>query len=369
MEFVATTFKNLEPLLEKELKALGAKIERTPKRAVVCSGEKKVFYRCLYKSRLALRIVVPIAKFKIRGEQDLYQSSKQIPWHQFMTCDTSFSISASVHSSLFNHTKYPVYKLKDAICDYFVSRDGKRPDIDTEFPEAQFHLRVSEKFITISRDASGEPLFKRGYKRKTVQAPLNEIVAAAMILSSEWSDTTLLDPMAGSGTIIAEALMIRNRIPAQFYRRDLGVFLWPDFDESLWQTITEEDQWPSDLKGNYYAYDSNPRAIDAMERNFENMNFEEEIHYELRDFFSAKSPEEKGTIIFNPPYDERMSLEDAATFYRKIGDKLKEDYKGWDVWIFTSNFDALKKIGMKPSKKLILYNGPLECRFHNYKVF
>ncbi len=369
MEFVATTFKNLEPLLVKELQDLGATVEKTPKRAVICQGSKKVFYQCLYKSRLSLRILVPMAKFKIRGDRDLYHESKKIDWDEYMNSDITFTIKASVHSSLFNHTKYPIYKVKDAICDYFVEKHGKRPDIDTEYPEIQFHLRVSEKFVTISRDASGDPLYKRGYKSKTVKAPINEILASAMVMNSDWNDETLLDPMCGSGTILTEAIMIRNNIPAQYFRRDMSIFQWRDFDQKLWDEVTRSYVLPDKIDGKYFGYDEDPRAIDAIESNLENMGLEDQVDYNLDDFFTANAPSKEGIIIFNPPYDERMSLEDASSFYRKIGDKLKKDYKGWKIWIFTSNFDALRKIGMKPSKKLILFNGPLECRFHQYEVF
>lgn len=375
MEFVATTFKNLEPLLEEELKQLGIFVARSQSRAVVCKGEKKDLYKALYSSFLSLRILVPVEKFKIQNGEELYKRAKNINWEQYLNARDSFAIHASVHSQLFNHSKYPVYRLKDAICDYFVESTGVRPDIDQENPDLLINLRVSERFVTISLDASGEPLFKRGYKEKGAMAPMNEVLAAALIKASGWEKGPLLDPMCGSGTLLSEAFLLHNHYPAQYFRDDMAVFKWnsmaPDlsFDQALWEEVQLEQQPEGGASGDFFGSDEQPRAIDASEANVQKFDAEDHFHFALKDFFTSSAPTPRGTLIMNPPYDERMPLDEAATFYRAIGDHCKEAYKGWTIWIFTANYDALRKIGMKPSKKWIFFNGPLECRFHKYEVF
>lgn len=370
MEFVATTFKNLEPLLAEELESLGAHIVNSPKRAVVCEGEEEVFYRCLYRSRFALRMLVPILKFKIFKDQDLYHEAKAFNWSKYLNAYQEFAIQASVHSHHFNHTKYPVYLLKDAICDFFQEKSGARPNVNVDTPDVQFHLRASENFITVSLDASGFPLYKRGYKSQSVNAPLNEILAAAIIAHTDTGEKCFLDAMTGSGTIICEALMARQKIPAQYFRKEFGLFNWNSFDKNLWKKILNERN-PSDGAGggNLFAWDFDHRALKAADINLTNMKGDTFVQSDLIDFFESEAPCAEGIIVMNPPYDERMSLDDASSFYRAIGDHLKKAYKGWSAWVFTGNFDALRKIGMKPSKKIILYNGPLECRLHRYDIY
>lgn len=375
MEFVATTFKNLEPFLEEELKQLGIFVARSQSRAVVCKGEKKDLYKALYCSFLSLRILVPVEKFKIHYGDELYKKAKRIRWEQYFSSRDSFAIHASVHSNFFNHSKYPVYRLKDAICDYFVDQTGVRPDVDQEDPDVLINLRVSESFVTISMDASGEPLFKRGYKEKGAAAPMNEVLAAALIKASGWEKGPLCDPMCGSGTLLSEAFLLHNKYPAQYFREDMAIFKWsahdPDlnFDRELWETILQEHQPEETASGDFFGSDEQPRAIDAAEANVEKFDADSQFHFSLRDFFESSAPTPRGTLIMNAPYDERMPLDEAAGFYRAIGDHCKKAYKGWTIWIFTANFDALRKIGMKPSKKWIFFNGPLECRFHKYEVF
>jgi putative N6-adenine-specific DNA methylase len=369
MEFVATTFKNLEPLLEQELKDLGIFVARTQSRAVVCKGEKKDLYRALYNSFLSLRILVPVEKFKIRFEDQLYKEARNIRWEKYLSADSSFAIHASVHSKLFNHTKYPVYRLKDAICDYFDTKYGHRPDVNLENPDMTFHLRISERHITISLDASGEPLYKRGYKTAGAQAPMNEVLATALIKASKWKSGAFLDPMCGSGTLLTEAFLINMEYPAQYFREDLAIFKWKSFDLDIWEEVRSQNEPSSKTSGKFYGLELDPRAVDATIQNIKALNADQYFDIRLNDFFRSSAPESSGTIIMNPPYDERMPIEDACSFYRRIGDHLKEAYKGWNIWIFTANYEALRKIGMKPSKKHIFYNGPLECRFHLYEVF
>ena len=328
--FLAKTFQGLEEVLANELRSIGAKDIKILKRAVSFSGDKKLLYRANYELRTALRILVPFHYFRVRHESALYNKVKAIDWSSFMGIKDTFAIDAVTYSKYFKHSKYAALKTKDAIVDQFRDKFGQRPNVNTFTPTLRIHVHINEDQCTLLFDSSGEPLFKRGYRKETLEAPINEVLAAGMIQLSGWKrDCNFIDAMCGSGTILFEALMFAKNIPPQFQREDFGFKKWKDFDESLWaEVVKEANKKQRAFNYKILGFDKDFQAIRIAQRNLEQAGFEGQITFERKKFETLEPPKEKGVLIMNPPYDERLRSSNINELYGLIGDRLKKVFSG-----------------------------------------
>lgn len=367
---IAKTFAGLEDVLAQELTDLGAQNIKKLNRAVAFDGDKSMMYKANYYLRTALCILKPIATFDAKDEDALYKEISRINWNRYMKVDESFAITATTFSTTFTHSKYVALKTKDALVDQFRRRTGKRPDVDTENPDLRIEIHIAQNRVTVLLNSSGEPLFKRGYRQASVKAPINEVLAAGMILLSGWEcKSDLIDPMCGSGTILIEAALIAYGIAPGTYRQQFGFEKWSDFDADLFAEITEESPEPDEFKFTISGSDINPGAVKAAEANIKSAFLGKKVNVELHNFFDIRPKTAAGTIITNPPYGERLQPDDLRIFYQKIGDKLKLDFRGYEAWLIGSNQDFMKYIGLHPEKKIKLYNGALECSFRKFTMY
>ena len=371
MQIVAKTFHGLEDVLTQELEALGAQNIKKVTRAVEFEGDKKLLYRANYELRTALRILVPFYKFRARHENHFYKKVSEFDWSTLLSNHETFAIASAVKSKYFNHSKYMSLKMKDAIVDQFRRNTGERPSIDTQKPTLRFHLLIQEDRCEIALDSSGDSLHKRGYRLNALEAPINEALAASMILLTGWkNETTLFDPMCGAGTIPIEAAMIARNIPPQILKERFGFHEWKDFDKKIWDEVVEEAKGrinQDELK--IKASDKDPQARFFSRKNAMLIDLDEDLTFERKDFYTIEPESEEGIVIMNPPYHERLELEDAEKFYQEIGDHFKNKFQGWTAWMISSNKNALKKFGLRPSKKYTLYNGKLECKYQKFELF
>ncbi|WP_324678023.1 THUMP domain-containing class I SAM-dependent RNA methyltransferase [Hymenobacter sp. GOD-10R] len=372
----ATTQFGLEEVLANELRQLGATIDRVGQRAVEFSGNKQLLYEAVLWCRTAMRILKPFAGFYARDERALYREVNRVDWQQFIQPDQTFAITAVVNKSSFEHSLFVAQLTKDAIVDQFRDRTGQRPSVDVKNPDIRLHLHMLENEVTLSLDAAGDSLHRRGYRQGTNVAPLNEVLAAGLLLLTGWDGhKTLIDPMCGSGTLLTEAALIAQRIaPGLYHQGKFGFENWPDFDQALWESVRldarqarlEEPQaylGGSDLSGEF---------INLARQNVAAADLEDFIRLSVRDVKDAKAParEEPGIVIMNPPYGERIGEEtEMAALYKTIGDTLKSGFQGYDAYVFTGNLEAAKRIGLKTSRRIPLYNGPIDCRLLKYELY
>lgn len=370
-KMLAKTFLGLEEVLKDELIKLGAPDVKAVNRAVEFSGDKALLYRANFHLRTALKILKPIAEFKVHNENELYDAVQSIPWDTIFDVNQTFAIDSVVYSQHFSHSKYVALKVKDAIVDQFRDKYQKRPYVETENPEIQLNLHISDNLCTISLDSSGESLHKRGYRKKATKAPLNEVLAAGMILLSGWDlQHNFIDPMCGSGTLIIEAAMIAYGVSPGIYREKFGFESWRDFDSELLETIYEEESVSKTFNSKIIGSDVSEIAIRIAKENIANAALKRKIDINITPIENFNPPEkEKGVIITNPPYGERLKKIQLKEFYSTLGDLFKNKYEGYNIWLLSSNFEAIKYIGLKPSQKITLYNGPLECKFLKYEIY
>ncbi|MCB2195739.1 MAG: RNA methyltransferase [Bacteroidetes bacterium] len=370
-KLTAKTFKGLEDVLYEELKNLGAQNLIKGNRAVEFEGDKALMYRANFHLRTALRILKPIAEFKISNEHELYDAIQTIDWSSYFDLKDTFAVDSVVHSNNFSHSKYVALKVKDAIVDQFRSKFKKRPYVDTDNPSLRISVHISHDQCTVSLDSSGESLHKRGYRIKTNKAPLNEVLAAGMILLSGWDKKSVfIDPMCGSGTLVIEAAMMAHNIPPGMYRESFGFETWNDFDADLLESIYEEDIPDVNAEIRILGSDVSEIAIRIAKENIENANLKRKIDLLIKPIENYNPPsEESGIVITNPPYGERIKKNEINSFYKLLGDRFKNKYSGFEVWLLSSNFEAIKHIGLKPTQKLTLFNGTLECKFLNYSIY
>ncbi len=368
---VAKTFFGFEELLAKELRDLGAQDVEMGVRMVRFAGDKGFMYKSNIALRTALKILKPIYNFRVTNEDQLYRGIYMIDWTKYLKENQTFVIDATVHSDMFNHTEFVAQKSKDAIVDQFRKKFGQRPSVDKIHPDLSINIHIDRDQCTVSLDTSGASLHHRGYKTATNIAPINEVLAAGMVMLTDWNGSgDFLDPMCGSGTILAEAAMIACNIPANINRKEFAFEKWNDWDPELFETITESllkkvREFHYTIKG----YDKAPSAVQKARENIENANLSEYIKIEELNFFETKK-ETVGplTMVFNPPYGERLNV-DMERFYQEIGDTLKQSYPGTHAWFITANLEALKFVGLKPSRKIKLFNAGLEARFAKYEMY
>ena len=371
-KMVATTMFGLEEVLATELTNLGAQNVVVGVRNVSFVGDKGFMYKANIALRTAIRILKPIKRFKVFDEDDLYKKIQLIEWERFMTVDSTFAIGAVVNSKNFTtNSHYISLKSKDAIADYFRHKYHKRPNVDVKHPDLKIHVHIQKDFCSISLDSSGDSLHKRGYRNLTNIAPINEVLAAGLVLLSGYTgDCNFIDPMCGSGTILIEAAMIANNIPANINRKEFGFENWEDYDEDLYFKI--QDSLLKKITSSHFkimGFDKAPSAVRKAKENIENANLSEFIGVHHINFFnSAKEVFGKTTILFNPPYGERLDI-NINEFYKNIGDTLKGGYPDSTVWFITSNKEAIKHVGLRTSKRIPLKNGDLDCVYVRYDIY
>ncbi len=369
-QMVAKTFAGLEDVLAGELEALGAVNIKKLIRAVSFEGDKALMYRANYCLRTALCVLKPIADFEAKNEDTYYKEIGRINWDEYMSVNETLAISATTNSTIFTHSQYASLKAKDAIVDQFRRRTGKRPNVDTENPDLRIEIHIAQTHVTVLLNSSGEPLYKRGYRQASVKAPINEVLAAGMIMLSGWNaNSDFYDPMCGSGTLLIEAAMIAYGIAPGTFRSQFAFEKWSDFDADLLSDIADETPEVPEFKYTITGSDLNPGAVKAAEMNIKAAFLSKKINVQLKNFFDLRPATAAGTIITNPPYGERLQPNDLRIFYQKIGDKLKSEFTGYEVWIIGSNTELMNFIGLRPERKIKLYNGALECSFRKYSVY
>jgi putative N6-adenine-specific DNA methylase len=371
-KMVAKTLYGLEELLASELRQLGASAVEIGTRNVSFEGDTGFMYKANLCCRTAIKVLKPITAFNVFKEEDLYKKVYDIPWENYMHANGSLAVDATVFSKYFTHSQYIALKTKDAIVDRFRDKEGERPDVDLDHPSLRINVHIDRNICTISLDSSGASLHKRGYKTASTLAPINEVLAAGMIMLSDWNGkSNFLDPMCGSGTILAEAAMIACNIPPNLNRDEFGFETWPDFDVDLFELIEASAlKKIRDFNYKIYGFDNDTMAVKKAKENIRNANLQDFVEISTADFFiSKKETEGPLHLVFNPPYDERLAIRDIEAFYGKIGTTLKHGYPGSQAWMITSNMEALKCVGLRPSKKIKLYNGKLESRFVKYEMY
>lgn len=369
-ELIAKTFMGLEPVLAKELTQLGANDIQIGRRMVSFSGNKELMYRANFQLRTAIRILKPIKHFKAKSADDVYDEVKKIDWSQYLSLDKTFAVDSVVFSDEFRHSKFVAYKVKDAIVDQFRETQGKRPNISVANPDIRLNMHIAEYDCTLSLDSSGESLHRRGYRQESVEAPLNEVLAAGMILMTGWQgDTDFIDPMCGSGTLPIEAALIAHNMAPGLFRKEYAFEKWPDFDKDLFDDIYNDDSQEREYKHHIYGYDIDIKAVNTARLNVKAAGLTSTITIEEADFKNFTQPAEKSLLVTNPPYGERISTPDLLGTYKMIGERLKHQFLNNDAWVLSYREECFDQIGLKPSIKIPLYNGSLECEFRKYQIF
>jgi putative N6-adenine-specific DNA methylase len=368
---VAKTVSGLEQSLADELSVLGAKKIKILNRAVAFEGDTGLMYLANYSCRTALRILKPILTFQAREQDQFYKTIKEYPWEDLYEPHFTFAIDSVIHEAVFTNSQFVSLRAKDAIVDRLRETWGRRPSVNLDDPDIRINIHIQKQECTVSLDSSGGSLHKRGYRKTTGPAPLNEVLAAGMVILSGWDKKSLfMDPMCGSGTLLIEAAMMARNIPAGFFRKDFGFSHWKDFDAELWHRIKEKaDARITECKAEIMGSDQSSRAIQQATENVRFAKLLSDIRLQVSSMESLKPPRENGWVVTNPPYDERMQVDDMIAFHKTIGDVLKKKFTGYQAWVISSDMKALKFIGLHPSKKIILFNGPLECRFVKFDLY
>jgi len=371
-KMIAKTFYGFEEILSEELLRIGAQKIIKGNRNVSFYGDKGFMYKSNISLRTALKIIKPIKEFRFNDINEYYKKIYEIKWENYLDFNSSFLINSVVfNSKIFNNSKFTSLKAKDAIVDRFRNKFNKRPSINSFNPELKIEIHVNRDLCTVSLDSSGESLHKRGYKKYNSAAPLNEVLAAGIILMSDWDKKSdLLDPMCGTGTFLIEAAMIARNIAPNLNRLDFAFEKWKDWDENLFETIEESVKNKEiEFEHKLYGFDISSAMVKKAEKNIEISDLGVDIEIVKKDFLtSIKTDNDKLHILINPPYDKRISV-DVNELYKKIGNTLKNNYLHSNVWLISANLEAIKSIGLKSSKKIKLFNANLESRLLNYHIY
>lgn len=370
MRYKATTFKGLEDVLAKELEDLGATGIKISSRAVFFKGDKEFLYKANVYLRSALKVIMPLRKEQIIKSDDIYHVARKIKWENWFSVDKNFSVSTVGFSDYYNNLNYASLKVKDAIADRFMEVFKKRPNVKSKFADINIHVHVKNKLVEISLDSSGESLHRRGYRRGGHKAPLNEVLAASIVMKSDWNKAEpLYDIMCGSGTILIEALMYAKNIPPRMLRDNYAFMNWKDYSSDLYKKVVKESKQNIIEKDLFlYGNDINKKYVDIVESQLKMLNLENSINLSVGDFRDNTSSKiDNGVIITNPPYGERLE-DNVDELYMDLGNHVKANFKGHRLWIMSSNLSALKKTKMKPSEIYELYNGGLDVRFQEYEI-
>ena len=368
-KIVAKTFAGLENVLADEIRALGAESVTVERRAVSFVGDQEMMYKANFHLRTALKILKPIAEFEVTKRDELYDHAKKIPWTKYLALGKSFAIDSTVQSEMFVNSMYASLKVKDAIADHFREATGKRPSVNAEDPDIRINVYLMGNHCILSLDSSGESLHKRGYRIGQGEAPINEVLAAGMILLTGWhGEKDFLDPMCGSGTLVIEAAMIAKGLPPGMYRKSFGFEQWPDFNEDLFDEIYNGD-YEKEFNGKIIGSDISAMDIAIARANVKNASLTKVIELQVQDFIKMEPPFTNGIIITNPPYGERMKPQSINELYASVGNTFKNKFAGFEAWMISSSEDGLKSIGLKPAKKIDLFNGALACSYRCYELF
>ncbi len=374
LRLTAKAIYGLEEVLSFELKKLGARDIEPHNRAVSFTGDKGLIYKCNLHLRTALRILVPIEKFEVQDEQGLYDGIKAIDWELYMGVDDTLGIDCVLNTPLFTHSLFIAQKAKDAIADQFRDRHNKRPSVDLAKPTLRIHLHIYNNVCSVALDSSGESLHKRGYRSQVNLAPMNEVLAAGLVLLSGWNrSSNLIDPMCGSGTILIEAALIAANIPPGYYKDDFGFMRWNRFlayDPELWQRIYDAAiDRIVEVSPRIYGGEISHNVARKAKENVKLAKVEDMVQIRECAMEDFEAPEGGGVVIMNPPYGERMDKQDSNELYASMGDTFKKRFTGYDCWIISSNMEALKYVGLKSSRRIPVANGHLECRFVKYEMY
>jgi len=364
------TFFGLEEILSEEIKKLGGRNVEEKNRAVSCVGDLGFLYKLNYSLRTGIKVLVPILSFKAFSEEKFYDKVFDFPWKNYIGMEQTFAIDATVNSNRFRHSQFMTLKMKDAIVDYFIKNFRSRPSINIKNPDIKFHLHIDENSVNISLNSSGNPLYKRGYRVEQGDAPINEVLASGMLSLAGWDGKgNFLDPMCGSGTLLVEAGIIALNLPAQIFRKDFSFMNWSNYNSDLFKKIKESRIDKIKIfHDKIIGYDIDDNALNSAIKNIKSAEMENIINIKKVDFFDSKKEIFPLLVVFNPPYNERLKIYD-NDFYKKIGDTLKNNYPNTLTWFISSDLDASKKIGLKTSKKVKLFNGKLECRLLQYETY
>lgn len=368
---IAKTMAELEDVLAEELINLGADDVEKGIRMVSFSGDNALMYKANLYCRTALRILKPIHSFVANTADEVYEQIKTLNWDAFLSLDKTFAIDAVVNSHIFRHSKFVAYRVKDAIVDYFSERYEKRPSVSVSNPDLVFNIHISHNKCTLSLDSSGESLHKRGYRVAQTDAPLNEVLAAGMILKSGWrGESTFTDPMCGSGTLLIEAAMIALGIPAGIHRQHFAFEKWADFDADLFSEIYNDDSGAKEFTHRIIGSDISPKAVAFAEKNIKNAGLKKYIDLEVKPLQKyTEAPQPAGVLMTNPPYGERLKVNDLEQLYDTIGERLKHVFMGYRAFVLSYKKECFAHIGLKPTKRYFLYNGTLECEMREYEIF
>ena len=369
-KIIAKTFQGLEEVLAKEITELGADNIEIGNRMVSFTGDQEMLYRANFCLRTAVRVLKPIKEFTATDADEVYDVVRKMPWEDFMDVKNTFLVDSVVFSDDFRHSKFVAYRVKDAIADYFREKCGERPNVSISNPDFRINVHISERQVSISLDSSGESLHKRGYRTGSVAAPLNEVLAAALIMMSGWKcDCDLIDPFCGSGTILVEAALIARNIYPGVFREEFGFERWKDFDPDLLERIYNDDSNEREFDHMIYGYDINRQAVSIATENVRSAGVSKCVEVEQQDFYEFEKPRNKSLIITNPPYGERITTDDILDLYNTIGSRLKKYFAGNDAWILSSHEECFVAIGLRPSTKIAIYNGSIPCEFRRYQFF
>ena len=369
-EMIAKTFKGLEEVLATELVAMGANNVQLQRRAVSFTGNKELMYKANMQLRTASRVLKPIAAFKALNPDEVYEQVKKIDWEKYMSVDTTFAIDSTVFSDEFRHSMFVAYRVKDAIADRFMEKQNKRPSVRLDNPQLMINIHIAQNQCTISLDSSGESLHKRGYRVAQTDAPLNEALAAGMLLMSGWEGKTdFIDPMCGSGTLLIEAALIALNIPPGVFRREFAFEKWSDFDSELFDAVYNDDSVERPFEHKIYGSDISPLAIKIADKNVRSAGLNKYIELKVLPVQQLEAPSDHCLMVTNPPYGERITSPDIFGLYASLGTVLKHKFTGCSAWVISSHEECLDKIGLKPSKKIQLLNGSLDCLYCQYEIF
>lgn len=371
-EMVAKTFQGLEDVLAEELRNLGAYNVEPGRRMVAFEGDLAMLYKANLCCRTALRILKPIYKFTATDTDTLYDAVKEFDWSSVLSIDKTFSIDTVAYSDEFTHSQFVTYRVKDAIVDWFRDRYGsdKRPGVRLQDADVMINVHIAGDRVTLSLDSSGESLHKRGYRVAQTEAPINEVLAAGIILRSGWrGDCPLVDPMCGSGTFLVEAALIAANINPGIYRKSFAFENWKNFDAELFDSLYNDDSGEREFNYKIYGADISPKAVDIASRNIKSAGVARYIDLQVKPLSQWISAPADGVLITNPPYGERISADDMEGLYEMLGNKLKNVFKGYHAWIIGYRKEYFDMIHLSPSVKIPILNGALECELREYEIF
>ncbi|MBP5400942.1 MAG: class I SAM-dependent RNA methyltransferase [Bacteroidales bacterium] len=369
-KFVAKTYAGLEEILLEELEQLGAENCKLSTRAVLFEGDMDTMYRANYFCRYALRILWQVGEFHFRDNKQFYEEIYKYPAEKVLKSNGTLAFSVTMKDAIFSTPLFAAQLAKDAVCDRFREKYDERPSVRKENPDVQFHIHIMGDRATLFLDSSGEPLYRRGYRVASHPAQISEVIAAAMVKLSGWqADCDLIDPMCGSGTILIEAVLAALNVPAGFFRRSFGFYRWKTFDQKRWEQIQDEADIRDDVPVNFYGSDISGRFIGMAKDNIREARLTDFIRVRRSPMNESRPVRTPSFVIFNPPYGERLDMEDIEQAYKEMGDTLKQHYAGCTAFIISSNVNALKNIGLHASKRFTLYNGALECKFMRFDLY